>query len=84
MCHDVPCSADIALGTTQRSAGSASAFYGVDYEIVLRVCKQAHAAGVKHVSLVSSLGANVHSHNFYLRTKGQVLHHNMCPEGIKE
>ena len=36
------------------------------------MAKKALAAGATGVSLVSSVGANAHSKNFYLRTKGQL------------
>ncbi len=72
---------DIALGSTAKAAGSSSAFHAIDHGLVLSLCEAAHAHGVQHVSLVSSLGANVHASNQYLRTKGQVTarSHAICP-----
>lgn len=62
----------ICLGTTMKKAGSKSAFRAVDYEMVVEVAQKAHAAGVKRLIVISSIGANPQSRNFYLRTKGEM------------
>ena len=62
----------LCLGTTIQAAGSRDAFRTVDFEYSLAVAKKALAAGATGVSLVSSVGANANSTNFYLRTKGQL------------
>jgi uncharacterized protein YbjT (DUF2867 family) len=59
------------LGTTIKKAGSQAAFRKVDYDYPLAVARFARAAGVATYALVSSLGANVKSRAFYLRTKGE-------------
>lgn len=61
-----------ALGTTRRAAGSDEAFRAVDHDLVLDVAKTARAAGIEHVILVSSVGADRASRNLYLRTKGDI------------
>jgi uncharacterized protein YbjT (DUF2867 family) len=61
-----------ALGTTIRSAGSQEAFRRVDYGYPLAIARQAAEAGDAQFLLVSSVGADRHSTNFYLRTKGEV------------
>jgi uncharacterized protein YbjT (DUF2867 family) len=62
----------LALGTTIKVAGSQGAFRAVDYDANLSVAKAALAAGVKHVGLVSAMGADAHSGIFYSRVKGQL------------
>jgi uncharacterized protein YbjT (DUF2867 family) len=60
-----------ALGTTIRKAGSQEAFRRVDLELPLAVARQALKVGAKQFVLVSSVGADPKSKNFYLRTKGE-------------
>ena len=61
-----------ALGTTLKKAGSKDAFYRVDHDYVANFAYWARAGGVELFSLVSSVGANPNSGNFYLATKGDV------------
>jgi len=61
-----------ALGTTIRKAGSQAAFRQVDLELPLRAAKEALNAGVEQFVIVSSVGADPASKNFYLRTKGEL------------
>lgn len=60
-----------ALGTTIKKAGSQEAFHRVDLEYPLQLARHARAAGAEQFLLVSSVGANPHSSNFYLRVKGE-------------
>lgn len=60
------------LGTTQRLAGSPEAFRQVDHGYTLAVARLARAGGATRFALTSSLGADVASHSFYLRTKGEI------------
>lgn len=60
------------LGTTMKKAGSKDAFRLVDYQYVMDVATIAEANGSKNFYLVSSIGANPKSKNFYLRVKGEV------------
>ena len=62
----------ICLGTTISKAGSEEAFEEVDIDYCLETAKQALNAGVKNLSLITSVGADSGSSNFYLRTKGIV------------
>ena len=62
----------ICLGTTISKAGSEEAFEKVDIDYCLETAKQALNAGVKNLSLITSVGADSSSSNFYLRTKGIV------------
>ena len=61
-----------ALGTTIRKAGSQQAFRHVDLELPLRAAVEAARAGVEQFIVVSSVGADPASKNFYLRTKGEM------------
>jgi len=66
--------ADVAfccLGTTIKRAGSKPAFYKVDHDYVAESARFSKQAGVRHFSLVTSVGANASSNNFYLRVKGE-------------
>lgn len=61
------------LGTTWAKAGkSEAAFRAVDQQLVEAVMKAARNAGATRAITVSSVGANAHSRNFYLRVKGEV------------
>jgi uncharacterized protein YbjT (DUF2867 family) len=62
------------IGTTIRKAGSQAAFRAVDYDIPVTAARIAAQNGMKQLFVVSSLGANIHSSNFYLRTKGEMEH----------
>lgn len=59
------------LGTTIKSAGSKDAFAAVDLELMLRLARVARELGARQAILVSSVGANTASSNFYLATKGR-------------
>jgi uncharacterized protein YbjT (DUF2867 family) len=61
-----------ALGTTIRKAGSQAAFRQVDFELPLRAAQEASKAGAEQFVVVSSVGADPASKNFYLRTKGEL------------
>ena len=68
-------SCDVALcclGTTRRRAGSPQAFRAVDVDSVLSFARAAKAAGARRFVVMSSVGANPESGNFYLRTKGEM------------
>ena len=60
------------LGTTRREAGSQEAFRKVDFDYVLSFAAAAKAAHAQRFIVVSSVGANPESRNFYLRTKGEM------------
>ena len=62
----------ICLGSTIKKAGSQQAFRKVDFEYSLEFAKIAKNMGAKKISLVSSVGANCNSKNFYLRVKGEL------------
>jgi uncharacterized protein YbjT (DUF2867 family) len=58
------------VGTTMRKAGSKAAFTAVDYDIPCRMANALHNSAAKKMVMVSSIGADAQSKNFYLRTKG--------------
>ncbi len=60
------------LGTTIRKAGSQAAFRAIDYELVLKIARIAVQQGVTRILVVSSIGADAQSGNFYLQTKGEM------------
>lgn len=62
-----------ALGTTIRNVGGdQSAFRAVDHDLVLACGRAAKAAGIEHMIVVSSVGADRQARSFYLRTKGEM------------
>lgn len=69
------CKADVAfacLGTTLKQAGSHNNQYEIDFTyqyVFAQFCKQYE---VRHFVLLSSVGANAKSRNFYLQIKGQL------------
>jgi len=66
--HDVY----ICLGTTMKKAGSKENFRKVDYEYVVKIAIWAKVNHAEKLSIISSMGANNISRNFYLRTKGDM------------
>jgi uncharacterized protein YbjT (DUF2867 family) len=64
--NDVFC----CLGTTIKKAGSQAAFQQVDREMVIQAAQLAQDRAHQFI-LISSLGANKKSGNFYLKTKGE-------------
>lgn len=61
-----------ALGTTWRNAGKdEAAFRAVDHDLVLACARAAKAAGIAHLIVVSSAGANRHARSRYLRVKAE-------------
>ena len=61
-----------ALGTTMRAAGSQAAFRAVDFDLVVDFARAARDGGARHMIVISSVGADAGSRNFYLRTKGEM------------
>jgi uncharacterized protein YbjT (DUF2867 family) len=60
-----------ALGTTLKQAGSKQAFEDVDFRAVAALADSAKSDGAQQFILVSSVGADAESANFYLKTKGR-------------
>ncbi len=66
-CHIAFC----CLGTTLRDAGGEAGFRAVDQDLIVQFAQFARTAGASHFLLVSSVGADPASKNFYLRVKGE-------------
>ena len=47
-------------------------FFRIDHDIVIDIAKMAFEKGAKSISVVSAIGANINSRNFYLQTKGKI------------
>lgn len=60
------------LGSTRARAGSRDSFREVDVDYVVSFARAALAAQAQRFVVVSSVGANPSSRNFYLRTKGEM------------
>lgn len=62
-----------AVGTTQRKVrGDKEAYRKVDYDIPVHAARFCKMTGCKIFALVSAVGANSKSGNFYLKLKGEV------------
>jgi len=62
----------IAFGTTIKKAGSQERMTEIDVDIPFAVAQKARIQGARHVSLVSSFGANARSRIFFNRIKGEL------------
>ena len=62
----------ITLGTTLKKAGSKEKLRVIDVDLVVKVAKDMYSFGVKHIIVVSCLGASVSSRSHYLRCKGEM------------
>jgi uncharacterized protein YbjT (DUF2867 family) len=60
------------IGTTIKKAGSQKAFRKVDFEYPKQFAAFALQNKVKQFFIISSLGADAKSGNFYLKTKGEI------------
>jgi len=60
------------LGTTIRQAGSQAAFRAIDFDLVRDMAEVARRHGATQAVIVSSVGADAGSRNFYLKTKGEL------------
>ncbi|HLO60011.1 MAG TPA: NAD-dependent epimerase/dehydratase family protein [Bacteroidales bacterium] len=60
------------IGTTIKTAGSQDAFKMVDLGIPLRIAEIAQDMSIPNLIVISSVGSDPGSKNFYLRTKGEM------------
>jgi uncharacterized protein YbjT (DUF2867 family) len=60
------------IGTTIKKAGSKDNFRKVDFEIPLKIASLAKQLSIPNLIIISSVGADEKSKNFYLRTKGEM------------
>ena len=62
----------ICLGTTIKKAGSVENMEKIDRDLPVDIANLAQKNGVKRVAVVSSIGADPASKNYYLRIKGEM------------
>lgn len=62
----------ICLGTTIKKAGSVKRMEEIDRNLPVKISAIASKNGVRYVAVVSSIGANAGSSNYYLRIKGEM------------
>jgi len=62
----------ICTGTTIKKAGSVANVEKIDRDMPAMVAEAAFKNGVKSIAVVSSIGADVNSKNYYLRIKGEM------------
>jgi uncharacterized protein YbjT (DUF2867 family) len=62
----------ICLGTTIKKAGSIKKMEEIDRDLPVTLARIAKLNGVKRLAVVSSIGANSGSSNYYLRIKGEM------------
>ena len=60
----------ICLGTTIKKAVSEEAFQKVDVTYCMDIAQKARQGGVTNLSIVTSVGSDLNSKNFYLKSKG--------------
>lgn len=60
------------LGTTIKKAGNREVFRKVDMQLPAALARVAEINGIQKFLVISSIGANHRSSNFYLRTKGEM------------
>jgi uncharacterized protein YbjT (DUF2867 family) len=65
------------LGTTLKAAGSKEAQQVIDRDYPIAISKYSKSIGAERMVCVSSVGTDIKSGNFYLRTKGEM------EEGVK-
>jgi uncharacterized protein YbjT (DUF2867 family) len=73
----------ICIGTTLKKAGSKEAQYTVDCSIPSKVAQISQNQGLHSCAVVSSVGADAQSRNFYLKTKGE-LEENLKKIGFNQ
>lgn len=62
------------LGTTIKQAGSEESFKRVDHDYALSFARWVQLHGCREFAVISSVGANAKSDNFYLSVKGKMEH----------
>ena len=62
----------ICLGTTIKKAGSVRRMEEIDRDLPVTLAGSARGNGVKRIAVVSSIGADKNSSNYYLRIKGEM------------
>jgi len=60
------------LGSTLKKAGSKENQFIIDHDYIVNYANECYSSGVKRFAVVSSVGANSKSSNFYLNMKGRM------------
>jgi uncharacterized protein YbjT (DUF2867 family) len=60
------------LGSTIKKSGSVENMEKIDRDLVVETAKAAFERGVKNFAVISSIGADENSKNYYLRIKGEM------------
>lgn len=60
------------IGTTRKKTPDLVAYKAIDFGIPLSVGEQVKAKGCREIHVVSSVGANAQSRNYYLKIKGEM------------
>ncbi|MDT9166106.1 hypothetical protein RSW31_26845, partial [Escherichia coli] len=62
-----------AIGTTQKKVkGDRQAYLKIDFDIPVKTARLCKELGIDRMAIVSAVGANSRSRNFYLKLKGHV------------
>lgn len=64
----------ICIGTTIKKAGTLKKFESIDKDLVFKIAKWAIRNNIPHIHIISSIGADIQSSNYYLKTKGEMEH----------
>jgi uncharacterized protein YbjT (DUF2867 family) len=59
------------IGTTRKKTPDLVQYKAIDYGITMEVARRAKQLGCQQIHLISSVGANAKSSNFYLKIKGE-------------
>jgi uncharacterized protein YbjT (DUF2867 family) len=62
----------ICLGTTLKKAGSVAKVEEIDRDIPIKIAEICRNNGLRNIAIVSSIGANKNSKNYYRRIKGEM------------
>lgn len=60
------------IGTTKRKTPDVNEYFKIDHDYPILVAKYLKNKGCSRMALISSIGANILSNQFYLKLKGQV------------
>lgn len=62
----------VCLGTTMKKAGSKEKFKAVDYKLPIEIAGLTKEMKIQTLIVISSIGANANTSNFYLKVKGEM------------
>jgi uncharacterized protein YbjT (DUF2867 family) len=73
----------ICLGTTIKKAGTVENMEKIDRDLTVGIANLARKTGVRRIAVVSSIGADPASKNYYLRIKGE-MEQGILAEGFEK